>query len=136
MLWQQVLRARHDIERLGSVAPVANLEIFVADANKTTIVAAKHLGVEKLQQTEEDLAVGGLTVGKFGRVQPFPHVDQTLVRQFGRDQNDPPLGVAQQIGHPAVGVLQDTIRTVCVLLVEYVGDIVDIEEAEGEQPVP
>ena len=71
VLGQQVLGAGDDVERLGAVAPVTDLEILVADADEAAVVTAEHLGVEEAEQVDQQLTVA-VVLGELRRIQPFP----------------------------------------------------------------
>ena len=74
VLRQQVLGPRDDVERLGPIASIANLEILVSDTDETTIVSTEHVRVKKLQQVDQQVAVA-VILGKLWRIQTFPQVD-------------------------------------------------------------
>ena len=135
VLRQQVLRPGHDVERLRPVPPVTDLEVLVSDTDQTTVISSEHVGVQILENVDQQFAVI-IVLRKLRRIHAFPHVDQTLVRQLGGHQDDPPLGVTQEVGDPTVRVLEEPVRAVTELLVVNIDNIVDIENVERHEKVP
>ena len=74
VLRQEVLRAWDDVEGLGAVPPVADLEVLVADADEPAVVAPEHVGVQVLEDVDQQLAVV-VIFREFRRIQPFSHVN-------------------------------------------------------------
>ena len=94
VLWQEVLCARDNVERLRAVSAVADLQILVSHTDQPPVVALEHVRVEGGEHGDQQLAVRSIP-RELGRCQAFPQVKQALVGQPGGDQYHPSLLVGQ-----------------------------------------